>query len=1100
MAEKTALPTIPLLTGDNYFNWRVKMESVLQLKRLVNVLTLDRPTGDDKKKEKEEWDEKNADVIACIRLSLSDSQILQFASEKNAKRLWKAIHDTYAGPAEDRAIDAGEELKNIKMLDNETVNEYISRARGLGVKCVSAGLNVSERQLVYNVVRGLHKKYDQIREILKTQRDKKLDEILEILREKERETLKKGNNSGLETAYATKNPFKKNYKRKCFICGKTNHLAKDCYHRKNRTEKETSERYFKDKKDSGKGNQRRNVNLASEDRLDYATFQVFDSGNCLRNQNKWIIDSGCTSHMTFERKYFLDFKSIKGKVYLAGKDNVLESSGIGSLRVKIQNEKGKIIYVTVYDVIYVPKLRSNLLSVMKLMERGLKVNFAEYEVKICKENGQIIATGERIDNHFVTHMIPIIENNCNSVYNNEVGDTDDEFSRDLTHVWHRRLGHVNDKYIQRLTREKLAYGINNDIKDTNCKACKTCKITRKTHKSVVHDQSKRILDLLHLDICGPMPVESVGGSRYILLIIDDYSDMFFTYFLKNKTETLSLFQIFYKKCKNVLDKNIKCIRTDNGTEFCNNQFREFTGKKGIEHQKTVPYNPESNGKVERGNRVILERARTLLYESGLPLSFWAEAVAYVTHAVNLTPRKNKSKTPYEIWNGKVPNISYLRTFGCIAYYHVPKNLRNKLQPSGKKAIMLGYSRERVGYRLFDIESKIIIEERNVNFDEIQKGSYYLKEFNRNKEYEYWNIEDIINILDDNKSDNSNNNNSDREVEFDNQRENSEIESINDSDDNDIQDNVESIDDQNEEENRVQNREIVRRGRPKGLTAGESLRRKEEYLAERETRLREEGVRRSARLKNVHHAQLVENIPVPRNFNEAHSSKNWENWKDAMENELASLNKHDVWETCKCPKGVKIVKSKWVFSIKRDGINKVKYKARLVAAGYNQVKNQDYDESYSPVVSIEAWRTIIAIAVKKNLNIRFFDVKTAYLHGRIKETVYLKPPPGFEERFEDGKVCKLKRSLYGLPQSGRNWYYKLKEELFKNGLKPLASESCIFINNNETCFFVFTSYVDDFTTIDDDSHICEKIFNSLRKEFEIIETTQSKTFFGNENRM
>lgn len=102
--------------------------------------------------------------------------------------------------------------------------------------------------------------------------------------------------------------------------------------------------------------------------------------------------------------------------------------------------------------------------------------------------------------------------------------------------------------------------------------------------------------------------------------------------------------------------------------------------------------------------------------------------------------------------------------------------------------------------------------------------------------------------------------------------------------------------------------------------------------------------------------------------------------------------------------------------------------------------------------------------------RFFDVKTAYLHGRLEETVYLEPPTGFEERFDNGKVCKLKRSIYGLPQSGRNWYFKLKEELLKNGLKPLASESCIFTNNHETCFFVFTSYVNDFTTIDNDSNV------------------------------
>lgn len=126
MAEKPTLPTVPLLAGENYFNWRIKMESVLQLKGLIRVLTIDRPSGDENRREKDEWDEKNTDAVTCIRLSLSDNQILQFANETNARQLWKAIHDTYAEPAEDRAIDAGEELKNIRMSDNETATEYIT--------------------------------------------------------------------------------------------------------------------------------------------------------------------------------------------------------------------------------------------------------------------------------------------------------------------------------------------------------------------------------------------------------------------------------------------------------------------------------------------------------------------------------------------------------------------------------------------------------------------------------------------------------------------------------------------------------------------------------------------------------------------------------------------------------------------------------------------------------------------------------------------------------------------------------------------------------------------------------------------------------------
>lgn len=202
---------------------------------------------------------------------------------------------------------------------------------------------------------------------------------------------------------------------------------------------------------------------------------------------------------------------------------------------------------------------------------------------------------------------------------------------------------------------------------------------------------------------------------------------------------------YLKRNVRILGKKIKRIRTDNGTEFVNSQFKEVTEKEGIEHQKTVPYNPESNGKIERGNRVILERARTLLYESGLPLTFWADAIAYVTHTANITPRKNWAKTPFEYYYGRVSNVSYLRTFECTAFYHIQKGMRNKLQPSDRKAIMVGYSRERKAYRLFDIERGSIVEERNVSFIENQKGSYNLKREKKDEYYD-WNIEYLIEYL------------------------------------------------------------------------------------------------------------------------------------------------------------------------------------------------------------------------------------------------------------------------------------------------------------------------------------------------------------------
>ncbi|GFV41423.1 retrovirus-related Pol polyprotein from transposon TNT 1-94 [Trichonephila clavipes] len=163
-----------------------------------------------------------------------------------------------------------------------------------------------------------------------------------------------------------------------------------------------------------------------------------------------------------------------------------------------------------------------------------------------------------------------------------------------------------------------------DIDNVNNFICETCdisKVTRKTHYSIDINQSSQILELLHADLCGPINIESYGGAKYFMVIVDDFSGMYFTYFLKNKYEVFDIFSQFKAKYENLIDKRIKKIRTDNGLEFVNEQLDTYLANSGIFHEKTISYNSESNGRAERANRVLLERARSLLYESKLPLKF-----------------------------------------------------------------------------------------------------------------------------------------------------------------------------------------------------------------------------------------------------------------------------------------------------------------------------------------------------------------------------------------------------------------------------------------------------------------------------------------------
>ena len=160
-----------------------------------------------------------------------------------------------------------------------------------------------------------------------------------------------------------------------------------------------------------------------------------------------------------------------------------------------------------------------------------------------------------------------------------------------------------------------------DQRSSRYVTCTMGKLTQKPHKKVTHIQAKRPLGLLHMDLCGPMPVRSLGGAKYLYAIVDEYSKYVDAYTIKNKAETFECFKEYLNIYENELGSKIKRVRSDNGREFVNSEFEDLFRAKGIRHQKTIPYNPQSNGVAERTNRSILEKTRTMLIDAELPESF-----------------------------------------------------------------------------------------------------------------------------------------------------------------------------------------------------------------------------------------------------------------------------------------------------------------------------------------------------------------------------------------------------------------------------------------------------------------------------------------------
>lgn len=245
-------------------------------------------------------------------------------------------------------------------------------------------------------------------------------------------------------------------------------------------------------------------------------------------------------------------------------------------------------------------------------------------------------------------------------------------------------------------------------------------------------RSNHRLELIHSDLCGPMEQRSIGGSRYFLTFIDDYSRYLYIYMLEHKDQVPETFKEFKDMAERQTGEKIKVLRTDNGKEYIKNwnteeRLKAILKDSGIIHQQTMRYTPQQNGLAERMNRSIVEKARTLLSDARLGKDYWGEAVSTSVYLLNRSPTKRLwNKTPYEVWTGDKPDLSHLRTFGCEAMVQIPKELRKKWDPKSQKLLFMGYCENRKGYRLINPADKKIIFSRDVKFLE-EKREYPISE-------------------------------------------------------------------------------------------------------------------------------------------------------------------------------------------------------------------------------------------------------------------------------------------------------------------------------------------------------------------------------------
>ncbi|GJY07568.1 retrovirus-related pol polyprotein from transposon TNT 1-94 [Tanacetum coccineum] len=361
----------------------------------------------------------------------------------------------------------------------------------------------------------------------------------------------------------------------------------------------------------------------------------------------------CSNHMTGYLKLLTNFVEKFLGTMKFGNDQIASILGYGDL---VQGT------ITIKMVYYIERLNHNLFSVGQFCDADLEVSFQKSTCYIRDLKGNDLLTGSRS-----TYLYSITLQETSTP--NPICLMAKATSLQAW-LWHRRLLHLNFDTINLLSKNDIVTGLPKlkFVKDHLCSSCELGKAKIMSFHTKTTPSSKRRLQLLHMDLCGPMRVESINGKKYVLVIVDDYSRYTWTHFLRSKNITPAVLIDFLTFVQRGLHAQVRTVRTDKGMEFMNKTLHAYFSKEGIRHETSTARTPEQNGIVKRRNCTLVEAARTMLSAAKVPLFFWAEAITTACFTQNhslVIPRHEK--TPYHIINSREPSVKFFHIFDSLCY-------------------------------------------------------------------------------------------------------------------------------------------------------------------------------------------------------------------------------------------------------------------------------------------------------------------------------------------------------------------------------------------------------------------------------------------------
>ncbi|KAM1086604.1 hypothetical protein ACFX2B_012093 [Malus domestica] len=1114
------------LKRHNYLVWRSLFEPIFRRYKLTGIVDGSEPSppqflADDSGRftsvpnpDYELWYEKDQNIIIWINSTLSEDLIPFTVGVQSARELWQNLERRFGGVSRSHIHQLRSTLQSAKK-GSSSISEYLQRIKEATDSLAAAGAPVDDHDLLLIILNGLPDEYDSFVDSVQFRLvDTTVDDLHGFLLSKEMALAHKhstqGTNSAPYQAFQSvpassppllptpqayiaqphpssnfnKGNFQRNNSQRNYNNRNRytrNHINKNVSNREGNRSGEgfrNGARFFNNNsrnvhcqicEDTGHQaidcSNRMNPNF--QGRIPPAKLAMYARSNA-SSSPPWLLDSGASSHMTNNLQNLQNPQPYSGpdKVYIGdGQGLPILHSGSSLLHTPSATFK-------LQNVLHVPHLKHDLVSANMFLRDNwcsLTLNPFDFHVKDLTTGRMLFRA------HVRCGLYPFSASSQSSSKHH--GLTALKASQ---HTWHQRLGHPTFKTLQSVI-SKSSLPLSTIVKQSffcsNCVLGKCAKLP--FQNSICH--SSRSLELVHADVWGPAPLSSISGYRFYVIFVDDLTKYTWLYPLKHKSEVFQVFVHFQALVENLSGHKIGTLRCDSGGEFISTQFKQHLSSHGIHQHFSCPYTPQQNECAERKHRHIVETARTLLIASQVPHQFWVEAFLTAVYLINRLPPTAKS-SPWEQFFKKKPDYTQLKIFGCSCYPWLKPYTQSKLDPKSKLCVFIGYSLVHKGYRCLDPFTNRVYVSRHVYFDETT--------------FPFHNPS-LVSQLPSCAS--SSVNPSSFSLTFPNLYSSSPLTpSITRSQSltsppvfqpppsvspTEFASESVSVPAPVSVPNIVPVPDIVPVPPPTLPVSTHPM----------QTRSKS-GIFKPKAFTATKH-------PIPSNLNTEFvpttyiQASKYPHWRTAMQDEFNALQNTRTWTLVPSDPSYNLVGCKWVFRIKRNPNGSVdRYKTRLVAKGYNQQEGIDYSDTFSPVTKPVTIRLLLTLAVQSNWFLHQLDVSNAFLHGSLKENVYMSQPPGFIDQDKSSYVCHLQKSLYGLKQAPRACFEKLQSALFSMGFKASQSDHSLFVLQQPVLVVVLV-YVDDILVTGPSSTACTNVISQLSDQFPIKDLGDLHFFLG-----